>query len=120
MLKIQSVNLSGFVIDFNLSLIDAIRLIETNNRKAVIVLRSGCFYGVLSDGDVRKSLLHGISTNVSVSQFTNRNPICLRNIDSINDLNTQLVHNLFSDNPWITLLPIINSCNQLIAVSYLA
>jgi len=119
MLTINTDNLSAFVIDYHASIIDAVRLIESNNKKTAVVTRQDFFYGVLADGDVRKSIIHDISPHSLISPFVNRNPIVLRPIDDIAMVDTQLLLRLFDINPWISLVPVVTSSNRLLAVAYI-
>lgn len=116
MLIIENPRLTNFVIDHRSSLISAARLIENNERKTIVATRNDLFYGVLSDGDIRKSLLHGISSTTTISQFVNRNPIAIRDVDNISYLDRNTLRDYFQNYPWISLIPVIDSSNKPLAV----
>jgi len=117
-LNILTSDLSPFVIDSTSSILEAAFLIDANTKKSIVVLKSGFFYGVVSDGDLRRSILHNVPPCVSLSTLVNRNPICLRNIDSPSCINNELVNKLFDNYPWISLMPVVNSDDRLIAIAF--
>ena len=70
-----------YCIDVRESIIDAIRLIEANHKKMVIVVEKQCLRGVVTDGDIRRYLLTSGDFNVSVSKIMSANPIYLLESD---------------------------------------
>ena len=117
-MNILTSDLSPFVIDLKSSILEAAYLIDANNKKSIVVENSGYFYGVVSDGDIRRSILHHVPPSVSLSALANRNPVSLRNVDTPSRIDRDLVLKLFVDNPWITLMPIVNCDDRLIAIAF--
>lgn len=66
-----------YCIDVRASIIDAIRLIEANHKKMVIVVEKQRLRGVVADGDIRRYLLTSGDLTVSVDKIMSANPIYL-------------------------------------------
>ena len=99
-------------------IVDALSRIELNNRHTLIVSSESLIYGVISQGDIRKAILHSISTMSIVEPFVNRNPITLLapEILRLDSLDREALK-LYSLYPWIDLIPIANQAGHLIAIS---
>lgn len=72
---------SRYCIDVRKSIIDAIRLIEENHKKMVIVVEERRLKGVVTDGDIRRYLLTSGDFTVSVGKIMSANPIYLHESD---------------------------------------
>ena len=68
--------LNDYVISNDSSLQDALAMLDRNHRQFLaIVDAEGEFVGTLTDGDVRRGLLRGLSLNTSINECVNVNPI---------------------------------------------
>ena len=99
----------------NARLIDAVRVIEsTAKRLAVVLSDDQQVLGTLTDGDVRRSLLHGGTLDMSVAAVMNREPITA-DVDSSDNYLIQLLseHNIRS-------LPLVDHEGRYIRVVHLS
>ncbi|MBU6149529.1 MAG: nucleotidyltransferase family protein [Verrucomicrobia bacterium] len=78
------------------------KLNSTSLKIVMVVNRIGELVGVISDGDIRRGLLRGLSINDEVSQIIQKNPIVVPQ-----NLPTEYVHDLMAGNK-ISSIPIIN------------
>ncbi|MHA8054525.1 CBS domain-containing protein [Aquirufa nivalisilvae] len=84
----------------------AIEIIEYNNSRCVIILNnSNKVVGLLSEGDILRSILKGISLKSPVKNIMNTNFKFLTSNDE------EQIKNLFSQG--ITLIPMLNERNEL-------
>lgn len=93
--------ISEYSVDWESSLFLALDLIDRNNAKAVIVVRSGFAIGVVTDGDIRKALLNRRTLDAPIRDVMNEAfKFCL------NENEATL---LFEEFPYISILPIVDS-----------
>jgi dTDP-glucose pyrophosphorylase len=64
-----------FVVGEETALIETLRRIDQGNLQLAVVERDGKIVGTVTDGDVRRALLSGVSLDASVEQVMNRTPI---------------------------------------------
>lgn len=101
-----------YIVEEGATLHDALEKITLNNRGSVVVRGSnGELLGVLSDGDVRRSLLAGASLFTPVIKCTNSNPIFLNEEEAT----YEKVHSIFAELIHIQIIPILRN-NSLIKV----
>lgn len=65
--------LDKFIINKNDSIREAMEIITLNHRGAAMVVDENKVIGVLSDGDIRRALLHNVSQLSAVSKIMNTN-----------------------------------------------
>lgn len=53
---------------------DAVQMLERNSQKICLVTDSGKLIGTVTDGDIRRGLLRGVTINASVTEVMNANP----------------------------------------------
>ena len=64
----------------NLSVLEAMRKIDENGRRILIIIDSSQYLiGCLTDGDIRRYLLNGGRIHDNVILAVNKNPICAKN-----------------------------------------
>lgn len=69
-------DLSTIVIPATAKIVDALRVIDGSGLQvAVVVDADGLLKGLVTDGDVRRGLLRGLSLNVSVAEVMNAHPV---------------------------------------------
>jgi dTDP-glucose pyrophosphorylase len=64
-----------FVVAEDTALIETLRRIDQGNLQLAVVERDGKIVGTVTDGDVRRALLGGVSLDASVERVMNRTPI---------------------------------------------
>lgn len=77
-------------------------------RIALVVDEKNKFYGVITDGDVRRGLLAGHNLETPVSEITNRNPV----VGSENDSQQTLKHK--AQKASVNLVPVLDSQKNII------
>lgn len=84
-------------------IIKAIEIIDAGALQiALVVSEEGCLLGTLTDGDIRRGILKGISLNNPVSQVMNNNPTVVRdNEDTETIISTMKNKNVFQ-------IPVVN------------
>ena len=65
--------LSNFIIDSNSKLIDAIYKIQQNKNREIIIVSKKKVLGILSEGDILRCILKGISLYSPISKHINKN-----------------------------------------------
>lgn len=91
----------------NNTLMDAVKVIEnTVKRLAVVVSEDKSVVGTLTDGDIRRCLLHDSTLQTLVSEAMNKNPI----IAPVNTSDSSLMELLKKNN--IRSLPLVDSENR--------
>ena len=72
-------NFTNLLVKDNLIILEAIKKLDKNNIKFLIVVdRSGKLVGTITDGDIRRGLLRGITTNQKTSDIMRKNPFFLK------------------------------------------
>lgn len=88
----------------NLSVLEAMRKIDENGRRILIIIDSSQYLiGCLTDGDIRRYLLNGGRIHDNVILAVNKNPICAKTIDDASKL---------IRNKKYIAIPVINSANK--------
>jgi len=100
-----------YLIKENETIENALKLITENHRGSVIVVDDdGKLLGVVSDGDVRRGLVHGNSVRSPINKVMNINPTYLE------EANRAKAEEIIAGNVSINLIPIVNDLNQVIDV----
>ena len=60
------------------SISDALKVIEATHRRLACVIENKKLIGVITDGDIRRGLLKGYTTNTSVLDIMNKNFIYIQ------------------------------------------
>lgn len=90
------------------SIQDALMVITDNQRGAVVVIDNDFIYrGMVSDGEIRRALVHGATQLAPISKIVNMNAKTLYEKDK------DRAEELFAKYPELTLIPIINEENVL-------
>jgi perosamine synthetase len=66
-------DLSDFVANAEDSIIDCLKLINLNEHGIVFVCQSEKFLGSVTDGDIRRALIEGLSTDICIGEIVNKN-----------------------------------------------
>jgi CBS domain-containing protein len=103
-------DLSSFTVRPHETIRDAMRKIEANKHRVVVVVDDDTtVLGVVSDGDIRRAFLHDVLPIAPVSEIMQLNPHVTTETDPA--LRAQLVRQ-----EKVTLLPIVSEDNRLIDV----
>lgn len=105
---------SDFVIYENSSIEDAMGKITLNQCGAILVInKDGVLVGVVSDGDIRRSMLKQATMITPVSKILNMNVISISDSENINDRS----QNIFKEKTVINIIPIIDGENRLVNIA---
>lgn len=103
--------LINLIIDRTSSLISAMNLIEKNKQGFVIVCNNENFlFGVLTDGDIRRAIISGLSLKTSVDMVCNQDVLRVSNVSNFNDIAE------FFNKESINFLPVVDEGNKVINV----
>lgn len=73
------VNLKTVIVPLDAKVVDALRVIDGSGLQAAMVVDSaGILKGIITDGDVRRGLLRGLTLEASVTEVMNTNPVTAR------------------------------------------
>lgn len=99
-----------YTISEDLSIMDAMSLIEENEHRSLIVLGEGnIVVGTISDGDIRKALLRGEILSTKIRDVMNLNFIFLK------EKNNEEAKKIFDRNH-IFIIPIMDDENRIIDI----
>jgi dTDP-glucose pyrophosphorylase len=109
----MSKRLKKFIIEYNKSIKDALKVIDKNGQKTCFVIDgNGKLYGSITDGDIRRKILKsGKSINEKVKFYCNKKTVFIVN----NTQNTKKIKRIFSKKK-IEILPIVNSQKKIINI----
>ena len=65
--------LSDFIANAEDSIIECLKLINSNEHGIVFVCQSEKFLGSVTDGDIRRALIEGLGTEISIGKIVNKN-----------------------------------------------
>ncbi len=103
---------SNFVVDEDLALEEAMRVITVNKKGAAIVLdKQNHVVGVVSDGDIRRAMIKGATMLTPIYKVMNSD------VKTITLENKEILSNsqkFFDENRHIHLLPVVDKDNKLI------
>ncbi len=90
------------------SIHEALMMITDNQRGAIAVVDDDFVYrGMVSDGEIRRALVHGATQLAPISKIVNMNARTLR----INE--REKAETLFAEYPEVTLIPVLSKGNAL-------
>ena len=96
----------------NISIRNALKKINENGEKCLIIVNSkGNVIGTLSDGDIRRAILNGVTIETSIKTFYNSNPKTIRE----EEVDFKHVRKLFTINRY-DLIPVVDANKKLVDV----
>jgi len=102
-------DLNNLVTTENISILNAMTLIDKNTKKMLIVVdESKKIIGTITDGDIRRAILKGLLVSTPIKEVYNRNYSCVN--DSVG---TNEIKRIFIEKK-INLIPIVNENRVLI------
>lgn len=102
---------NSFVINENTSIQQAMKAITDNKRGTVVVVDDEFYFtGIVSDGDIRRAIVSGMTTIAPVSKIVNFEALT---VDS--DTNTKLSSSeIFEEHVSVNLVPVVDKNNKLV------
>ena len=92
---------------------DAVKNLDRSGMKIVLVTKNNKFIGTITDGDIRRGILQGISLKASIQKILNKNAIVCDSSVSIKELTNTMITND------INSIPIIDKNKRLIDLKFL-
>ncbi|MFA6416205.1 MAG: CBS domain-containing protein [Candidatus Paceibacterota bacterium] len=106
-------NKSAYVIDEEASIGEAMEKITLNKRGAVLVVKKDAvLMGIVSDGDIRRSLLKQATMITPISKILNMNVVSISKDEAV----TERSQIIFSTKTVVNIIPIIDSENKVVDV----
>ena len=93
------------LISYKSSIKEAMRLLNKQLEKLLIVIDEKKFYGVLNDGDLRRAILNGNSLNQKIKSIVNKKPLTISDQVPENEAYNKI-------NAKILVLPVLNIKNE--------
>ena len=109
----MTVNWHKVVIEPSTSIKEALRVIDKEALRVVLVVNNNKLVGMVTDGDVRRGILQGIEINAPVSEVMNSSPVSANASLSSHDLKALM------QSRKILSLPIVNDDDQLVGLKTL-
>ena len=107
--------LNEFCIDIDSSITDAMFQIEKNcKRGALVINKQNEVVGVITDGDIRRSLIRGVLPNTLIKDVLNSNFKFIENQPN-NDLQDRLTK-VFNKYNELEIVPVVNQSMKLISL----
>lgn len=100
------------VVDLNINIKSAMKILEKRATKILCFLKKDKLYGVLTDGDIRRSLLKGFSFQDKVIKIINKKPLTLLSNSSKEQIKKFILREK------VQVVPIIKNNKILKIVSY--
>ena len=95
-----------YIVSPKSSIVEVLKKLRQLGRKSLLVSRSDhVLIGIVSDGDIRNSLLKGAKLESSISKIFNKNPVIVNKKSSTN---LQVIKNIFINNRF-DILPVIEN-----------
>jgi len=109
-MKINDLKLNNFIVDKDQTIKEAMAAINDNHRGAVVVVdKSYLMVGIVSDGDIRRSIVGGRDIMSTVEEIVNANPIFIKDGQSV----FGEAEKIFKDRVEINIIPIVDKNNNL-------
>jgi len=80
---------------------DAVKNLDKSGMKIILVLKNNKFYGTVTDGDIRRGLLHGFSLNTPIEKILNKKAITCKSSVSLKELKNIMIANDINSIPII-------------------
>lgn len=107
--------LNQYTVSPTTTIYEALRLVDLNAKQmAVLVDNDQNIIGVITDGDIRRAILKGISLNSSVLDVVNRTPL----IGTKNESKKSLISKMQDRS--VSFIPLVDSNNKLVQILFLS
>jgi dTDP-glucose pyrophosphorylase len=101
-----------YLINYNDTIHNAIKKIDINGKRSLVVVKNKKLFGTISDGDIRKILLKDISLKNKISRYVNIKPIKIKK--SI--YYKKKAEDYFKKKTDLSLIPIVDRFNNILNV----
>lgn len=103
--------ISDFIIDENMTVLDAVKAIDLNGRGIAFICRENKFVAVLSDGDIRRHILNQGNMELQVRDIANYAPRYMKTGDTCE------IKSYMKENK-ITAIPVINEQGEIVRIYF--
>lgn len=104
--------MEDYIVQEDISIIDAMRHIDKNARGLVFVCNKKKLVGVVTDGDIRRYILKNGDLNCSIGEITNRKPYFKYEDEKFS-------YRYFMKKHGINALPLLNEKDELVRIEFL-
>lgn len=104
-------DIHNYIIEENISVLDTMKQIEVGARGIVFVCKRQKLCAVVTDGDIRRYILHGGSLEVPVSEIAHKMPIYLKEDQEAQAINMMRRH-------YVAAIPIVNDSGEIIRIRF--
>jgi len=106
---------SRYILPQNATILEALQVIDAGSKQmAVVCDDSNHLLGIVTDGDIRRAIIHGLNTNTPVVNVMNKSPQIAKPSESRGLLLLRMREK------YIHFLPIVNEDNEVIDVVFLS
>ena len=78
--------------------------LNTVPEKIIYIIKNKKLIGSITDGDIRRKFIEGISTNEELSKFYNKKPLYLK----IDEINKKKINIFLTKKSFIKIIPIVS------------
>lgn len=103
---------ADIISDENITIVEALKIINANNRKILFLLKNNKLVASLTDGDIRRWLLSGGTLSDEVRKAANYNPVYV--LENQRNQATSIL-----SQKWIDALPVLDAQHKLIDIIFL-
>ena len=112
-MKKAKIDFGNFIINVDNTIKEAMVAISDNKQGSVIVVTgANHLVGVVSDGDIRRSLVAGRVVESRVEEIVNINPISLQ----YDNCDQKQAAKIFLDNVTINLIPVVDKQSEVVEI----
>ena len=106
-------NLSNFIIQESVSIIDAAAAIDGNGKQIIFICEGTILLATFTDGDLRRYVLSSGDVRKSVKYAANYNPIKVTLDDK------PKIKRMIQENPYLRAIPVVDKENNIISIEFL-
>ena len=104
--------IKNITIPYEASILDALKLMDRINKKLLIIIRNNKFYGLLSVGDIQRSIIKNLPLETFISEIV-RDDIRIANTDDTFDYIKNMMLNFRME-----FCPVVNEKKEIVKVYY--
>lgn len=106
---------NSLLVNKNVTIREAMRVMTSVGRKCLIISEDNKFFATISDGDIRKGLLDGVSLDAKVLQIANKKPFAIK--ASVPCLADTAIASIFHDKKF-DLIPLVDEENSILDIFF--
>lgn len=104
-------NFREMIIDENISILEALKVLDVTAKKILFVVENGCLKASVTDGDIRRWILAKGSLEATVKNAANYNPKFLQECDTMSAGELMTKYQIHA-------IPIVNSCHEIVDIVF--